>query len=237
MDMINDKLLLDFAKGFYGYGNYQAPYWFLGMEEGGGNSVNEINQRFSVWDLRGGAELEDIVEYHTAIGIPEYFREKPKIQNTWGKQIRFLFGANGKPVDTEIVRNYQRDFWGRRKGDSCIIDLFPLPSPGTKDWIYGVQSALEILKDRETYRDTFLQKRANHIRHRIDEYNPKIVCAFGITYMNYLEAIVQSDFHEEDDFYYTKFGKTIFVVLQHPAAFGATNKYFYHAGRVVAKKL
>lgn len=236
MIMLNDNLLLKFANGFYGYGNYHAPCWFLGMEEGGGNSVDEINHRFSVWGMRGGEELEDIFEYHTAIGFPEYFTEKPKIQNTWGKQIRFLFGVNGKPVDKEIVRNYQRDIWGRRNGNNCIIDLFPLPSASTKEWIYGGQSALEILNNREIYRNTFFLKRAIHIRGRINEFKPQIVCAFGITYMNYWETIVESKFYEEKNCFYTNLGKTIFVVFQHPAAFGATNEYFYSVGKSVARK-
>ncbi len=36
--MLDDHLLQDFIDGFYGYGNYNAPYWFVGME-GGGETV------------------------------------------------------------------------------------------------------------------------------------------------------------------------------------------------------
>jgi len=234
--MLDDKLLLEFANGFYGYGNYQASCWFLGMEEGGGNSVDEINGRFSIWKMRGGMELEDIAEYHDAIGIHEYFNENPKIQNTWGKQIRFLLGVNNKPVTTEIVRNYQRDWWGRRNGDSCVFELFPLPSPGTSSWIYGEGSALEILKDRETYRETFLSKRVNHIQNNIDKYQPKIICAFGVTYLRYWEALINGKFSEnkEEHFFYNTIRGTKFVVLQHPAARGVTNEYFYHVGKLVS---
>jgi len=237
MDMLNDKLLLEFANGFYGYGDYQASYWFLGMEEGGGNSVDEINRRISTWKVRGGMELEDIVEYHRAIGISKYFDEKPKIQNTWGKQIRFMHGYKNKPINTESVRNFQRDCWGRKNSDSCIFDLFPLPSPSTSEWIYGNKSALNILKDRETYRNAFLQSRANHIRDRIDKFKPEIVCAFGTTYLNYWKTLVDGEFYKEEKFYSINIGTTKFVVLQHPAAIGITNDYFYNVGELVAKNL
>ncbi|MBK9925674.1 MAG: hypothetical protein IPP66_10315 [Anaerolineales bacterium] len=234
--MLDDKFLLEFANGFYGYGNYQASCWFLGMEEGGGNSVDEINRRLFTWKARGGMELEDMAEYHVAIGIPAYFGKKPKIQNTWGKQIRFLFGTRNQPVSTDTVREYQRTSWGRKNDDSCIFELFPLPSPGTSVWIYGQESALEILKDRETYRNTFFPNRASHIRRNIEKFQPKIICAFGITYLNYWEALIDGKFHEneKEKYFYSNIGETKFVVLQHPAAIGVTSEYFYNLGRMIA---
>jgi hypothetical protein len=38
----NDGLLKDFAHKFYGYGSWRAPIWFIGMEEGGGKTFQEI---------------------------------------------------------------------------------------------------------------------------------------------------------------------------------------------------
>jgi hypothetical protein len=42
--MLNDQLLEAFMRGFYGFGNYQAQYWFVGMEEGGGNTLDAISR-------------------------------------------------------------------------------------------------------------------------------------------------------------------------------------------------
>ena len=42
---------------------------FIGMEEGGGNSLVEINNRLNTWVLRGERELEDLAQYHTEIGL------------------------------------------------------------------------------------------------------------------------------------------------------------------------
>ncbi|HSM70556.1 MAG TPA: hypothetical protein VK851_03350 [Anaerolineales bacterium] len=236
MNKLNDTLLLQFANTFYGYGNYQAPYWFLGMEEGGGNSIDEINRRFSTWEMRGAMELEDVAEYHIALGFPEFFSSKSKIQNTWGKQIRFIFGVNNKPVDTEIVRDYQRDAWGRKSSNNCIIELFPLPSPGTGDWIYGEASNLDILKDRKTYRNSFFPTRIKHIQHTIEEFQPKVICAFSFTYMNYWEVLTGGKFYEneKENYFSNSIGNTKIVVLQHPAARGVRSEYFYNVGRSVA---
>jgi hypothetical protein len=36
--LFDDQLLERFMCTFYGYGNYRGAYWFVGMEEGGGDS-------------------------------------------------------------------------------------------------------------------------------------------------------------------------------------------------------
>ena len=106
--MNKDNLLETFIHNFYGYGNYQANYWFIGMEEGGGNSIEEINRRLNSWNNRGKFELEDVAEYHFAIGIPEHFRDPAKLQPTWNKLIRTLLSAQGQPGSTDDVREYQK---------------------------------------------------------------------------------------------------------------------------------
>jgi hypothetical protein len=50
---LDESLLQEFMSNFYGYGNYAAPYWFIGMEEGGGDTIEEITRRLTVWDQRG----------------------------------------------------------------------------------------------------------------------------------------------------------------------------------------
>ncbi len=45
--IFNDQLLQNFMQRFYGYGTYAGDYWFVGMEEGGGNLlVEKPNTRF-----------------------------------------------------------------------------------------------------------------------------------------------------------------------------------------------
>jgi hypothetical protein len=70
-DLFDDQLLSEFVQNFYGYGNYSGQFWFIGMEEGGGNSFSEINTRLAVWANRGRNELEDLgvtSEYFHQVG-------------------------------------------------------------------------------------------------------------------------------------------------------------------------
>lgn len=65
--MFKDEILEAFISGFYGYGNYGARLWFIGMEEGGGGSREQIARRLDAWDKRGRNELEDVVDYHRVL--------------------------------------------------------------------------------------------------------------------------------------------------------------------------
>ncbi|MCA9909957.1 MAG: hypothetical protein KC519_14970, partial [Anaerolineae bacterium] len=89
---LNDALLKRFMHGFYGYGNLHAPFWFVGMEEGGGKSFDEIATRLRVWQMRGEKLTEDVMDYHVDIGMPDFFYDKIKLQPTWAKLIRVLLG-------------------------------------------------------------------------------------------------------------------------------------------------
>ncbi|MEA3335851.1 MAG: hypothetical protein U9R25_08055 [Chloroflexota bacterium] len=129
--LFDDQLLDEFAHQFYGYGNYSGQYWFVGMEEGGGNSFEKVNRRLNTWAHRGKRELEDVAGYHQAIGITDLFSEKPKIQRTWGKLIRIVLSSQGITPTTERVRAYQRAVLGRPNGETCLVELFSLPSPLT----------------------------------------------------------------------------------------------------------
>jgi hypothetical protein len=116
---------------FYGYGNYRGQYWFIGMEEGGGDSFDEISKRLTVWDRRGRYELEDVADYHIELGIDWPFAEKPKLQSTWAKLIRVLLSIEGRSPTTDEVRLYQQRLWARSTGKVCLLELLPLPSPST----------------------------------------------------------------------------------------------------------
>ena len=71
----NETLLSEYMEQCFGYGNLDGDYWFVGMEEGGGNSFEEVNRRIRSWAERGKRELEDLFEYHKEIRIEKWFKE------------------------------------------------------------------------------------------------------------------------------------------------------------------
>lgn len=232
-------LLEDFMSRFYGYGNYLGDYWFVGMEEGGGNSFTVIERRLNTWNERGGQELEDVAEYHVVMGVTSLFSERPKIQPTWGKLIRVILAIKRYSPTLNQIRDYQRDWLGRVASETCLLELLPLPSPSTGHWIYGEYSELPYLLDRNTYRRALLDGRMKHLQQRIKQYRPKVVLFYSFSYREQWQTIADADFLpvDEGEFYISGNDTSVFVITKHPAATGLSNEYWHRVGRVIATKL
>jgi hypothetical protein len=237
----HDDLFGDFADQFYGYGNYEGRFWFVGMEEGGGNTIDAIEAQLSAWKSRGRRELEDLVTFNADLHEERFFSERATLQPTWNKLIRILLSAEGQDVQREHVRLYQRVSLGRPQGANCLIELLPLPSPSTNHWIYADYSRLPQLISREKYRDYYLPARSKHIQARINQYRPAVVVFYGINplYRKWWEYITDASFSfdRESEASMAKRDETLFLIVHHPASRGRGNDYFHAIGQRVASEL
>jgi hypothetical protein len=121
---LNDEILEKFMKRFFGYGNWNADVWFVGMEEGGGKDIEEINCRLNSWNKRGQKHLEDVSEFHKDFDEEiwnQFSVDKSILQSTWSKLIRIFLTYKDRPSDTKDIRKYQTTQWGRISGETCII--------------------------------------------------------------------------------------------------------------------
>ena len=133
---------------FYGSGNYSGDYWFVGMEEGGGNDLLQVTNRLNAWIELGKTELVDINQFHVKINYPQYFRDPVKLQRTWMQQARIVLASKGLPSSILDVKAYQRDMLGRHTEETCLLELLPLPSTSTKVWNYALWS---VFPERSQY--------------------------------------------------------------------------------------
>lgn len=237
--MLDSALIQVFIYGFYGYGTYKAPYWFIGMEEGGGRELEEIQQRLTAWDVRGRGELENVADYHRAIAITRYWDEPVRLQSTWNKLIRVLIGAKGQNPSSRDAKDYQMSQLGNENGETCLLELMPLPSPGTSKWLYGKNSTLLILINRKTYLEEVSALRIRHIHSKVVAHRPSLILFYGLGYIKYWREIasVPLEFHGKDDFYAGRMGRSIIVVSKHPATRGITNEYFHEMGRWISSAM
>lgn len=235
----DDSLLLDFMHTFYGYGNYSGAYWFIGMEEGGGDSVAEVTNRLRVWSQRGRRELEDVVAYHLDLGITHPFGENPKLQPTWAKLIRVLLSMGGCTPTKEEVRSYQQRLWARSDGNVCLLELLPLPSPSTRHWLYGQYSKLSSLSSREQYRQIWSNIRIRALQQRIAIHQPKAVVFYSFGYLPFWIEVVGAELQPvlSGGMYFHHSPSTVYAVLKHPAATGVTSVYFHEAGHFIRSAL
>jgi hypothetical protein len=193
MDSYRDQA----AKGWFGYGTWSAPYWFVGMEPGGEQDASE----FEAWHNAGGPELIDLFAHSEACHNLQWVCARPPLQRTWKQLIRVVLGYEGKPGDTEAVRSYQRDRLGRSEGETALIDLSAIAAPNL-----GV-----IVPEREQNRP----KRIEMIRQRMSEHNPKFVLFYGVGYRDDYSKVAGAAF-DEDGFAWC--GETLCSLVQHPVA-------------------
>ena len=79
---------------------------------------------------------------------PAGFTGRAPLQPTWNGLMRILLSAKGEPATRAPFRPYQTERVGRYGGESCLVELFPLPSPSTSEWLYGEHSTLPELRNR-----------------------------------------------------------------------------------------
>jgi len=116
--MIDPARLRAFMHGFYGYGCYDAKYWFIGQEEGGASSVSALAARVDAWHERGAREIEDLQAFHAELRSTRWFGAKAKRQATWARLIQIVLMAEGRPCTNLDVLRYQSSDLGRPNGET-----------------------------------------------------------------------------------------------------------------------
>lgn len=234
--MLDDELLLKFINTFYGSGNFQGRFWFVGMEEGGGKSFDEIESRLIAWKELGAGELVDLYDFHSKINVHEYHSDPIKLQKTWGQLIRIYLSAQKNLLTTENLKSYQKAHLGRADDDTCLLELMPLVSPGIGQWNYQKWSKMPSLQSRNVYLATYIQSRCDHIRAMILTRSPKVVVFYGNSYQKWWKQIAGEEvvFGQIQNVLYGNNAATNFVISQHPSARNCTNAYFESIGKNIA---
>jgi hypothetical protein len=240
---INDVNLEEFIQFFLGYGNFNSDYWFVGMEEGGGKSFEEINSRLIHWVDGGKKELEDVAEYHQKFGMGYFFKDNPKNQSTWNKLIRIILANEGSNLDLVDVKSFQKTELARTNSNNCLIELFPLPSPSSNKWLYCEILKIGYLKSRAGYKNHLINLRTTSIQEKIQYHSPKMVIFYGnnAEYRKYWSLIAKAPFIQVDiggkTAYTAEKDGTLFIIVNHPVSTGITNQYFHDIGKLASQKL
>jgi hypothetical protein len=194
------------AKSWFGYGRWDAPYWYVGMEPGG----TDDDANYDSWLDLGGGELIDCKQHHLhplntgANGKKFFFGDRPPTQTTWRRLIQTRFAFKGQEklaANLDDVAKFQKESFGSICGDIALIELSALHARS--------------LKDKHVDRTEHLRERISLIAKRLDE-NPqtKFVLFYGLTYRNYYQELASGPFDDKGTFCWRK--NTLCVLTRHP---------------------
>lgn len=204
------------AEHFFGYGRWDAPYWFIGPEAGmGKDGIDGIAVRYESWKRLGCAPVVDCAAHHLGFGFTKWHQSHPPTQATWRQLIRVLLAYKGLPTDTETVRQYQRDNWGRSRDETCVIELSGLPAPNMRT---------------QQDRTTFVSRRIEQIRESALKYKPEFILMYGQGNRMEWERIVEGAF---DSHGLRRMGQTVVAIANHPVTMGLGNEYWVNLGRLL----
>ncbi|WP_224815999.1 hypothetical protein [Hasllibacter sp. MH4015] len=206
----------EYAFGFYGYGDLEAPLWFVGMEEGGGNSAADVTQRVQTWQDRGRRTVDDVAEFHDAI-IDKGFASITN-QPTWTMLSRIQLGFDQGAEGARDPKKHWQTILGRQSSKTCVLELNPLPSPSTSKWKYPEFTDYLFLANREVYNLRYRAKRIQTLKNLIEERSPKAVVFFGRMYQPFWEVIAGGLFGSGETPRILENGATTFVSMDHPNA-------------------
>lgn len=160
---------------FFGFGRWNAPYWFIGPEQGQHKNENgRLTPRCEAFLELEQDGLCDCKDFHERVGIPATLRwyRSPNVplQNTWRRLMRTLHAyKSDRAFSNEDLRAYQEKLLGRSSeiGETCIVELCGIPSHSFAEDI-----------DRETYLLSRLERLAN----KLTEQSPAFVVIHGKRY-------------------------------------------------------
>lgn len=242
---IAKELLSDFMEGFYGYGNLDSPYWFIGKEEGGGKEIEENYRRVKTWESFGKNPTVDMIDYHLKLGFPEHSLNS--LQSTWNKLIQILLEIEQKPGEKEDRRKYQRHQLGRLSGNNCELELMPLASRSTTgNWQWEeIMNDYFQISERDQYFSEVVPKRILGLKKLVSKHNPKLVVCYSTdkSYIEKWSEIVGSDgwnwvpVSRVMKYGWIKKDARLYVVTTHPTMKGMTNNEFPEVGKFIRANL
>ena len=209
--LIKEKALKHWIDHFYGYGSWQAKFWFVGYEEGGGDLPEEVAEKLNYfYKSHPSSEpaLCDIREFYRHVAFrmegpraeifsnmhDHRFGNRAVHHGLWKNIIAFEYGYRNEKKLPDLLA-YQQKKLASLSGQEALIPLYPLPAHNHA-WYYSWLDlpSLPFLKNRAHYEQQVYPPRMHYILHQIRLDKPEVVLMFGMDNINALKKSVQEMF-------------------------------------------
>ncbi len=216
MNPLSDNELIHLLE-FVGYGELDAPIWFVGMEEAGGGEDN-IRRRLEF------RKVEDCAEAHRILGITKHHWGRKVIQRTWRGMCVIMLHLSEVEPTRENIRQYQANSLGRYGGQTLLTELMPIPKSKLTDW--GYEDLISHFSSREDYYARIKPKRITYLRSLITNYQPRVVICYGKAYWEDFKTLFpDADFKKNGQFEISLPNRTLAILTDHFTARSMNNKF------------
>jgi hypothetical protein len=208
--LIEEKPLTYWIENFYGYGSWQARFWFVGFEESGGDAPEEVAEkinhvyskqttRHTLCDIRelyrhvafriDGPRAEKFATFHD-----HRFGKHATLHGAWKNLIAFVHGYHSKKIP-DLLTYQKNSFAAPAAQTEALIQLYPLPAHNHA-WYYAWLDLpqLPFLKNRTAYQEHLYPARMRTILDNIRVHRPEVVVMYGMENINLLKKSVQEFF-------------------------------------------
>lgn len=231
MPLTEDERYL--AEKCFGYGRWQAKYWFVGLEERlDPSDKGDRSKRAKAFRKLNRDGLCDLFEFHKEIGEDEWFGGI-KLQPTWGRLIWLLmkYLPHGDPGYSSLLR-YQNLHWGRSDGDTLVTELSGLPADSAAE---GRKLDHERFKNCQRELKKIKEDRIKELSDRVVKYQPELVIMYGKTQKQHWPIIAGIPL-ELDVPARAMGGKPLFLYTSHRNGYGLTNEYWEHVAAALSRE-
>ena len=209
--LIDGRALKYWIDNFYGYGSWQARFWFIGYEDTGVDVPEEVAGKFNYFynlQIPDASTLCDIREMyrHVPIGVDgvrsvkfsnlhdHRFGSLATLHGAWKNLIAFTHGYQNEKLP-DLLAYQKNSFVSLSLPNEALIPLYPLPAHNHA-WYYAWLDLPQFpfLKSRRMYEDYLYSRRMEYILKKVDFYEPKVVLMYGMDNVSLLKKTVQECF-------------------------------------------
>lgn len=212
--LITETKLLHWLNHFYGYGSWQARFWFIGYEEPGGDVPEEVVDKFNYFYAHhpeAGATLCNIRDLYKYVSIGQEDAKADKFttrfdyrfgataisSTVWKNLIAFEYGYDGQPLPDAFA--YQQEkFAASDLKKEALIPFYPLPGSHTHSWHYNWLnlSGCDFLRSQQRYEEHVYAQRMQTILSKIKIHKPEVVLMYGMKNISSMKKSVQDFFSD-----------------------------------------
>lgn len=216
---------------FYGYGNLSSPHWFIGIEEGGSGTLEDLSKRINIWKNSRETCL-CVNDFHKKIDQEEYFEGKIKHQLVWSMIIKVLKAINDELISPETIKEFQKEHLGRKDSNHAMLELRPLSCKSMNKWEYSKLDC-PILATKKNYLEYIGGKRVDGLRSLLMLHRPRNVFFYSRSIDNVVQwlEISKAEFQEREGFLFGQKDQTNFFIIDHPNKRGVKTEYFLNVGK------